>query len=428
MRFLYYYRMPLPDARADAVQIINTCAGIAGAGADVALHVETLSDGTAECLRWYGLEPPAGDGSGSLRIEALGTHWSWPLFGWKTGRALRESGPGTCLFVREVRPYVPGLMRRARDAGLKIIFEAHNVSASLVLEKQAKVSRGAALPLVGEGAPSASSPEAPADAEGAEPLPAADAGNAAARRLRRKAEQRATLERTIVGAVDGLICTQKATFDALEPLLRKGAPATVLGNGTRMPPERPGGEKDIDILYCGSLKPWKGVDLLVAAMQTLYPHRLTIVGPGPKEDVARLQKAALAVGALERIRILPPVRPTEVWELYARARVGVIPLPGENYIEARDFTSPLKLFEMMAAGLPIVASRLRSIGEYVTDGREALLVPADDPRALAQALRRLLEDETLRGDLASAARARAAEFTWDKRGQKIVTFAGELLG
>jgi len=422
MRFLYFYRVPVPDPRADAVQIVNTCAGIAGAGADVTLHVETLGTATTdECLAYYGAGPsPAG--GGSLAIEAIGTHWSWPLFGWKVGPVLRRAGPQACLFVREVRPYVPDLIRRARTAGLKVIFEAHNVSASLVREKQAKASGGTALPLVG-GHPDAPAPE---DPEPAEPAPSPGREPAVARRLRAKAEARAALERAIVGAADGLICTQMATLDALHPLLRPGAPATVLGNGTRMPPPRDEVEKDIDILYCGSLKQWKGVDLLVAAMQTLYPFRLTIVGPGPREDVARLQKAALAVGALERVKILPPVGPSEVWDLYARARVGVIPLPGEQYIEARDFTSPLKLFEMMAAGLPIVASRLKSINEYVTDGREALLVTADDPRPLAEGLRKLLENETLRGDLASAARARAAEFTWEKRGQKIVTFASEL--
>ncbi|HET9480384.1 MAG TPA: glycosyltransferase, partial [Candidatus Polarisedimenticolia bacterium] len=205
-------------------------------------------------------------------------------------------------------------------------------------------------------------------------------------------------------------------------------PATLLGNGTRVPASLPDRAKEIDVLYCGSLKPWKGVDTVVAAMQTLFPWKLTIVGPGTAEDVRRLQQAALAVGVLERVRILPPVSPIDVWDLYARAKVGVIPLPGDGYVEARDFTSPLKLFEMMAAGLPVVASRLNSITEYVTDGREALLVPADDPRPLAAALRKALSDNALRASLSAAARVRAAEYSWENRGRKILAFAQEVIG
>ena len=56
------------------------------------------------------------------------------------------------------------------------------------------------------------------------------------------------------------------------------------------------------------------------------------------------------------------------------------------------------------------------------------MVTADDPRPLAEGLRRALGDEALRAGLAAAARARAAEFTWDSRGRKIVTFAEQLFG
>ena len=117
------------------------------------------------------------------------------------------------------------------------------------------------------------------------------------------------------------------------------------------------------------------------------------------------------------------MKPVEVWDLYARARVGVIPLPGRDYVEAREFTSPLKLFEMMAAGLPIVASRLPSLAEYVTDGREALLVSPDDPAALAEGIRKVATDPGLAAGLAQAARARAAAFTWDARGRDLLAFA-----
>ncbi|HZI94820.1 MAG TPA: hypothetical protein VFE84_11295, partial [Patescibacteria group bacterium] len=104
MRFLYFYRVPLPDPRADAIQIINTTAGIARAGGDVVLHVETLGAGsTSECLDYYGVSLKQGERIGSVEIKAMGPHWSWPFFTWKTSvSALRAAGgTGGILFVRE---------------------------------------------------------------------------------------------------------------------------------------------------------------------------------------------------------------------------------------------------------------------------------------------------------------------------------------
>jgi glycosyltransferase involved in cell wall biosynthesis len=276
-------------------------------------------------------------------------------------------------------------MKRARRAGLRTIFEAHNVSTSLALEKQ--------------GLPDS--------------LPAAEG----------RARERHRLEREILSLTDALVCTQRETLDQLKPLLAPETPTIILGNGTRLAPAAPMAGKDIDVLYCGSLKEWKGVDTLVYAMQSLHPWVLTIVGPGTDQDLARLKALALALGVRERVRILPPVSPSEVWGLYGRARVGVIPLPSGASVEARSFTSPLKLFEMLAAGLPIVASRLPSLTEYIENDREALLVDPDDPRFLAFGIRRILTEETLSARLSEAARRRAAAFTWDERGRRLVEFA-----
>src|SRR5262249_23692090 len=147
---------------ADAVQIVNTCAGIVRAGAQVDLHVESFSaPSVGECLAFYGID--LGADHQPFAIEGLGPRWSWPIFPLKTRASVlkRSGGRDGCLFVREVRPYVPGLMARAHAAGLKVIFEAHNVSTSLVQEKESKQrvfsivspEGKAALKLVGEGTP-----------------------------------------------------------------------------------------------------------------------------------------------------------------------------------------------------------------------------------------------------------------------------------
>jgi hypothetical protein len=356
VRILYFYRVPIPSPRADAIQIVHTCAAMSRAGGRVTLHVEEIgSPSVAELLEYYGVEPFDSGAVGSLDLAAMGRHWSWPFLTLRTAKVLRSvAGSEACLLLREVRPYVPGLMGRARAAGLKTIFEAHNVSTSLVEEKEIRSS--------GAGS-------------------------------RGRAEDRAALERSILEGADGLICTQRRTLERLRPLLQAGTPAIVLGNGTPAPRAASHG---------------------------------TIVGPGTREDLSRLRHLALALGMAGRVKILPPVKPAEVWPLYARAKVGVIPLPSGASVEAREFTSPLKLFEMMAAGLPMVASNLPSLSEYVQNEKEALLVLPDDPRALAAGIRRLLTDDPLRLRLSAAGRQRAATFTWDERGRRILEFARNL--
>jgi len=95
---------------------------------------------------------------------------------------------------------------------------------------------------------------------------------------------------------------------------------------------------------------------------------------------------------------------------------------------ARHFTSPLKLFEAMAAGRPIVASDLPSVREVLEDGVHALLVPADDPHALAAAIRKLDSDEDLRKRLARAAGDKVRQYSWDERARKILRLLEEACG
>ena len=93
----------------------------------------------------------------------------------------------------------------------------------------------------------------------------------------------------------------------------------------------------------------------------------------------------------------------------------------ENPDGTRFFGSPTKLFEYMAMGRGIVASRLEQIGDILEDGRTALLVPPGDEAALAGALVRLLDDAPLRARLGEAARARALErHTWTANVRGVV--------
>jgi glycosyltransferase involved in cell wall biosynthesis len=89
-------------------------------------------------------------------------------------------------------------------------------------------------------------------------------------------------------------------------------------------------------------------------------------------------------------------------------------------------TSPLKAFEAMAAGRPLLASDLPSSREFLRHGENAWLVPPDDTTALADGLRRLLGDDALAERLARTAFEDAVAFSWDARARRLLGVFAEI--
>ena len=106
--------------------------------------------------------------------------------------------------------------------------------------------------------------------------------------------------------------------------------------------------------------------------------------------------------------------------------VGTMPYPpaGELPTGFAQAMSPLKLFEYMAAGVPIVASDLPALREILSDGNNALLTPPGDPQALATAIRSLLESPARREAIARRARSDVAGHSWETRARRALEFAG----
>jgi glycosyltransferase involved in cell wall biosynthesis len=162
---------------------------------------------------------------------------------------------------------------------------------------------------------------------------------------------------------------------------------------------RPAGRERPLIVSVGRLKAPKDFLTLVRALGKLPPDSVdaVIVGEGP--DRGLLEQEIARLGLLGRIRLAG--ERNDVPELLAGADVFVLPSASEGM--------PVSVLEAMAAGLPVVASRVGGVPEQVTDGRTGLLVAPGDPDQLAAALGRLVDDGELRLRLGSAARARAEE-------------------
>ena len=167
------------------------------------------------------------------------------------------------------------------------------------------------------------------------------------------------------------------------------------------------------VVYTGSATPGKGVEVLIQAAE-LTPSHVQFILVGERITVGANQAGN------DRIYCPGFVPPAHVALYQACADILVLPNVAEGFIHA--YTSPLKLFEYMAAGKPIVASDLLVLREVLQDGHNALLVPPADPAALARAIMRLLENPKLAAKIAANAYQEAQKYTWEKRAEKILNF------
>ncbi len=163
----------------------------------------------------------------------------------------------------------------------------------------------------------------------------------------------------------------------------------------------------------------KGVGTLVDALAQVGDVSLGLVG-GPDDMAEALRQHWIKIGlSADRFLYAGQVAPDKVPLYLAALDVCAIPLPWTTHFAY--YTSPMKLFEYMASKRAIIASNLPSIAEVIVDGENALLVPPSDAPALAEAIKRLRDDATLRQHVADAAYTDVmAHYTWAARAQNIL--------
>ena len=147
------------------------------------------------------------------------------------------------------------------------------------------------------------------------------------------------------------------------------------------------------ILYTGHLYRWKGAQILAESAKFLGEDIL-VIGQKPHSEIPFWLKAA---------------------------DILVLPNSGTEKI-SKYWTSPLKLFEYMAAKKPIVASNLPSIRE-ILNGKNAILVEPDNPKALAEGIKLALKNPDLSVKISKQAYKDVKKYTWEKRAKKILNFS-----
>ncbi len=370
MRLLYVSLSYVPSRRASSVQVMKMCAALARQGHEVRLITKwsppRQEAGVEDPFRFYGV-------AADFRLEPLrrpdwkGGGVLWLLLLWR--RLVARRGWAEVVYSRDL----VGAWLASR-AGLRVLFEAH----------------------------------AP---------PRGRWQSALFRRLAPRLERLVVISRALAElyAERGLLppgLEVVVAHDAGEP-----APAAAAGGavaGDRAAPIRLG--------YVGHLYRGRGLAMLRQLARRLPACKIHVIG-GSEADLAHERTSSAELPNLVFEGFVPPGRLAERY-----AELDILLMPYERRVEgpsgASDtvrWMSPLKLFEYMAAGKPIVASDLPVLREVLEDGRNALLASPDDPDAWEAAVTRLVDDPALRARLGAAARSDLLrEHTWDARARRVL--------
>ena len=179
------------------------------------------------------------------------------------------------------------------------------------------------------------------------------------------------------------------------------------------------------IVYAGSLYAGKGGEQILLAASKLPQAKFVCVG-GRDREVAEFRNEAGTLG-LTNLEFTGQVSHARVPDYLLAADILIAPFTAEGRDIAGKiiipFSSPLKLFEYMAAGKPIVASNIGAIPEIITQEENGLLTPAGNASELVAAISRLLTEPELATRLATNAHNDAPRYAWDARVARILEFA-----
>jgi len=239
----------------------------------------------------------------------------------------------------------------------------------------------------------------------------------------------AAIEREVFSGADALAAV---SVDVRDYVVEKGADpsrAYVVANGVDVsrfhprvaasPTDIPGGRFVVG--FAGSLKPWHGVDILMDGFAQFCAQgndaHLLLIGDGPMRPWIKgyIHAARLS----DRITITDWVPNSTLPGLLATVDVAVAPYPSLD----RFYFSPLKVYEYLAMGLPVVASALGQIKALIDDGKTGFLTRPGDAQDLASKIAQLHADPKLRHEMGRSATRAAQKHTWIGAAKTITDLA-----
>lgn len=378
VRFMIAYidPTPVPGVSAPALQIAQTVGALAGVRDDVVL-VTPAGDGVHDTIA-----APAKQVV--LRVPGVRRRWFWPFasrrpFLWAAAFWVARSRP-RLLYLRHLRT-ADYLARHFPS--IPFVFEAHEVFWRSRAFWHAGDRRGQGARL------------------------------AAFKAMEQRVYDRAAGVVTITAALADDV---RNDFRYRGPLIvaPDGVDAHAAAVGSSASAAVPG-----EVLYLGSGAAWKGIETAIRAMPFVEGAHLRVVGPGG-EAARRLSVLASELGVSHRVSVEPFVAPARRFQVIGQASVCL--LPGSRAPIAERFTSPLKLFEYLACGRPVIAGDVPAVREILSHGETGWLTEVGNPRDLAAGLSRLLGDEALRQRLGAAGARLATQYDWAVRAAGLSRF------
>lgn len=371
MSILYLFPEPLPLQKARGIQVINTVASLAAQGMCVYLAyvpVPSMPDPFVA----YGLPHPD-----NVTLVPLSRSLPWPL---------------SCLGIHSGRLFTSRLMAWLRNAPLgqepsRAIMVRHVKLAHWLLEA------GMDVPVVYEAHEVFS--------DGASS---------------KKASRISHMEDAVLRGATAVITITDQLAIKLRERYGVDRKMVVIPSATALPDiapcknwTRPG----LSIMYAGSLYGWKGAQDLVASAQYLPGCRITIIG-GDANAIEPLRATLGQDGAT--VEFLGHLSHREVMQKLGQTCIAVLP---NRKGSVSEFTSPLKLFEYMAAGCAIVVSDLPVFHEILAAEDAAWFAPGN-PEELAASIRRLLANPGRTEEMGRRMQEMAKNYTWDARAKKLI--------
>jgi len=361
MKMLYLSLRDFPRRVANRVQTIKMAEALSRYF-DLTLSVSTLHVSTQELFLHYGVRSP-------FAVVALGE----PRFRPATLSLL----PRTLRLLRSLRPdftfvreeYPAWVVSRFRS---NVIYEMHDFDPSRLRLYKSIVKRSLHTVLITEA-------------------------------LRRRCVEYGFPMEKITVLPDGVdLEIFKPDFDKIKARARLGLP-----------------REGHLIMYTGRLCEWKGIYTLIKSARYL-PDNIRVMLVGGFEGERALVQEFIDVRDLgKKVSLAGYKEHHEIPYFMSAADVVVLPNTAGSEI-SKYYTSPLKLFEYMAAGRPIVASDLPSIRE-VLDDETAILVTPDDPQKLAMGIVSALNGGTRIQEMVQMSSVKVKQYSWDSRARTIMS-------
>ena len=184
-------------------------------------------------------------------------------------------------------------------------------------------------------------------------------------------------------------------------------------------------EGKVELVFHGRINPQKGIDTLLKSLALVVKQlndrkriHLTIVGTGPREQEYR--ELAQSLGLSQNVSFPGWLNVEQMAELFSEASLSVLPTRAESFA--------LNIGEAMAAGIPTISTNIEPLLEIISDGKTGLLVPPENPEALAEKILYAISHPVEMEAIAQAGRRYVKEnFTWEKVAERYCIVFESLL-